>query len=105
MFARVTSGELSPDDIDKFAGMIRDQVIPRAQALDGFKGGYWLADHENGRVLGITMFESEAALRSSQGQAARIRDEASEKAGLPTPTFSTYEVIASVGSGVAAEAA
>ena len=61
MFARVTSGELSPDDVEKFVAMVRDQVIPRAEKLGGFKGGYWLADRESGRVMGITMFESEEA--------------------------------------------
>jgi heme-degrading monooxygenase HmoA len=97
MFARVTSGELSPDDVEKFVAMVRDQVIPRAEKLGGFKGGYWLADRESGRVMGITMFESEEALRASQSQADRIREEASRQAGLSVPSFATYEVVASVG--------
>ena len=97
MFARVTSGELSPDDVEKFTGVVRDHIIPGAQKLGGFKGGYWLADRESGRVLGITLFESEAALRASQAQAERIRDEASRQTGMTPPSFTTYEVLASVG--------
>ena len=97
MFARVTSGDLSPEDVEKFVAMVRDQVDPRAEKLGGFKGGYWLADRESGRVMGITMFESEEALRASQSQADRIRDESSRQAGLTPPSFTSYEVVASVG--------
>ena len=35
MFARVTSSELTPEDVDTFVSMIRNQVIPRAQGLHG----------------------------------------------------------------------
>ena len=97
MYARVASGELNPGDVEKFVGMVRDRIVPGAQKLGGFKGGYWLADRESGRVLGITLFESEADLRASQAQADRMRDEASRQAGLTPPSFTTYEVIASVG--------
>jgi hypothetical protein len=97
MYARVTSGELSSGDIEKFVDMVRDQVIPRARVLDGFTGGYWLADRENGRVMGITLFDSEEALLASQAQADRIREESSSRAGLPIPSFRSYEVVASVG--------
>jgi hypothetical protein len=105
MYARVMSGEFDPGDLDKFTSMIRDNVIPRASKLDGFTGGYWLADHEGGKVLGITMFESEKALRDSQPQADRIREEASRASGLPIPSFRVYEVVASVGAEAAAKAA
>ena len=59
MFARVTSSELTPEDEETFVSMIRDQVIPRARSLEGFTGGYWLLDRTTGRVLGVTLFESE----------------------------------------------
>ncbi len=97
MYARVMSGQIGPGDLDRFNRMIRDTVIPRAEKLDGFAGGYWLAERETGRVLGITMFESEQALHDSQAKADSIRREASRSAGLPEPTFRVYEVIASVG--------
>ena len=97
MYARVASGQFSLGDMEKFIGMVRDQIIPRAEKLGGFKGGYWLADRESGRVMGVTMCESKEALRASQAQADRIRDESSRQAGLTPPTFTTYEVVASVG--------
>lgn len=98
MYARVTAGELHPDQIEGFKKMVRDQVIPRARELRGFRGGYWLAERDGGRVLGITLFESEEALRASEEQANRIREESSRSAGFDVPSFVSYEVVESVGS-------
>jgi hypothetical protein len=99
MFARVMSSTLSPDKADTFGRTMRDTVIPQAQCLQGFKGGYWLIDRVNGKVLGVTLFESEQALKASEAQADRIREQASREIGELVPTFESYEVIASVGSG------
>ncbi len=98
MFARVMTGQLKPDQLEIFGRMIHDQVIPRARELNGFKGGYWLADRANGHVIGVTLYESEEALRASEQQANRIREEASRSAGLPIPSFESYEVVESVGA-------
>ncbi len=98
MFARVTSAQLEPEQVETFVSMIRDQVIPRAQNLPGFKGGYWLVDRSTGKGIGVTLFESEEALDASEAQANRIREEASSGAGLAVPSFERYEVVASVGA-------
>jgi hypothetical protein len=98
MFARVMTGDISPEKAELFAQTMRDTVIPQARRLQGFKGGYWLIDREVGKVLGITLYESEQALRASQAQADRIRAEASQQMGLPEPAFRDYEVIAQVGA-------
>jgi hypothetical protein len=94
MCARVNSGDVPSDQMETFVRMIRDEVIPRAKGLQGFKGGHWLADRGTGKVLGVTLFESVEALKASEAQAGRVRQEASRDAGLPEPTFHEYEVIA-----------
>jgi heme-degrading monooxygenase HmoA len=98
MYARVSIGEVTPEQLETFRRMIHDQVVPRARRLPGFKGGYWLADREGGQVIGITLFETEEALRASEESAARIREESSRTAGLKTPSFASYEVVESAGS-------
>jgi hypothetical protein len=97
MYARVMQAQVGPDQVETFERMVRENVIPQAQQLGGFKGGYWLADRESGGVIGITLFESEEALRDSAEQAERIREESSRQAGLPVPSFRSYEIVASVG--------
>jgi hypothetical protein len=96
MYARVMSTDLPSDKIDVFISTMRDQVIPRASKLQGFKGGYWLVDRENGKAMGVTLYESEAALLASQEAANRIREEVSRNMGLPVPSFEHFEVVASV---------
>ena len=98
MYARVTSAELTPENVETFVSMIRDQVIPRVQGMPGFKGGYWLVDRSTGKGLGVTLFESEEALDATEDQATRLRDEVSRGSGLPVPSFRRYEVVASIGS-------
>lgn len=105
MYARVLTGELKPGDEEAFVRMVREQVIPRASELPGFKGGYWLRDLDSHAVLGVTLFESEEALRASEAQANRIREESSRAAGLVVPTIRSYEVVASVGDRAEAAAA
>lgn len=94
MYARVITAELDEEDLEKFGGMIRDLIMPRVQTLPGFVGGYWLVDRDNRKGLGITLFESQAALEASEEQANRIREEGI-RAGLPVSTFEHYEVIGS----------
>jgi hypothetical protein len=96
MYARVMSTDLPIHKIDVFVSAMRDQVIPRASKLPGFRGGYWLIDRENGRAMGVTLYEDEASLLSSLEAANRIREEVSRKVGLPVPSFQHFEVVASV---------
>jgi hypothetical protein len=96
VYARVVSADLREADVERFVRAVNDQVIPRLRDLQGFKGGYWLVDHETGRGLGVTLFESKAALDATEEQANRIREEASRNAGLTVPSFEHYEVVASI---------
>jgi hypothetical protein len=95
MYARMTTAQLTPDKVEIFVSAVRDQVIPRARTLQGFRGGYWLADRESGKCIGVTLFADKAALDASAETANRIREEVSRNAGLPIPAFESYEVVES----------
>jgi hypothetical protein len=69
-------------------------VIPNAKRLQGFKGGYWLVDRATGKGFGLTLFESEAALRATEEAAAQIRAQASSVTKIIG--VERYEVIAEV---------
>jgi heme-degrading monooxygenase HmoA len=51
--------------------------------MEGFKGMITLGDRHSGRTLGITFWESEEAMRTSEEAAKRLREE-SAKAGSDT---------------------
>ena len=92
MFARVTTIQGTPDQAEEAIRMIQEQVIPAARQLPGFKGGYWLADRNTGKGIGITLWESEDAMRASGERAAQLRNQSAQALG-GTAIVEEYEVI------------
>jgi hypothetical protein len=76
MFARVTMVEASPDRIEGMTRYVREEILPAMQGQAGFKGMYHLVDRKSGRMLGITLWETEEACgprRSWRGNGERPR--------------------------------
>lgn len=94
MHARVTISQTSPDKVDLAEKVIKEQVIPAAKKISGFKGGYWLGDRMTGKGITITLFESEAALKESEEAGKKIRSEAAAAIGLEIQSIERFEVIA-----------
>ena len=96
MYARVTRLESSPGQVDDGIRMVNEQVIPTAKALAGFTGAYFLADRESGRLLGITLWDSEQHLLDSEVAATKLREDTAQQAGAAVTSVERYEVIAQV---------
>jgi hypothetical protein len=63
MYARVATFQSDPADIDRAIEMVRDEVAGETPAgLEGAKM-LMLVDRETGKGVGITLFESEDAMR------------------------------------------
>ncbi len=92
MFARVTVVEAAPDRVEEGIRYVRDEVIPRTKVLQGFKGGYWLTDRKAARTMGVTLWESEAAVTASEPIIARLRDEGTKPRGTRIVSVEVYEV-------------
>ena len=92
MHARVSIFEGSPDEIDEGLRQAREQVLPRARQMDGFKGIIALGDRQSGKTLGITFWESEEAMRASEEAANRLREESAEAGGGTVAGVERYEV-------------
>jgi heme-degrading monooxygenase HmoA len=90
--ARVSIFEGSPDYIDEGLRQAREQVLPRAWQMDGFKGLIALGDRHSGKTLGITLWESEEALRASEDAANQLREESAEASGEQVAGVERYEV-------------
>lgn len=85
-----------PARIDEAIRMIKETVIPNAKKIAGFKGGYWLVDRKTGVGLSVTLFESEAALQSSEEAAKKIRDQAASTGITQVTGVERYEVVVQV---------
>ena len=92
MFARVSTFEGSPEQVDELSRYAREQVLPTLEGLDGFNGILGLADRQSGKVLAVTLWESEQALRESEESANQLRDEAAEAASENIAGVERYEV-------------
>jgi len=90
--ARVNSFEGSPDGIDDSVSKVRTETLPQLRDMQGNVGLIALADRKSGRVVGITLWESADALRQSEQQADRLREQAAESGGQRIAGVDRYEV-------------
>jgi hypothetical protein len=61
--------------------------------MEGFKGFVALGDRQSGKMLGVSFWESEEALRTSEQAAASVRGGAAETADGIVAGVEQYEVL------------
>ena len=92
MFARVSRFEGSPEGMDEALRHVREHVLPQLQRQDGSKGLIALGDRQSGTVLGVTLWESEEAMRASEQEADRLREESAEASHQAIADVERFEV-------------
>jgi len=81
-----------PAKLDEETQFARDQILPRASQMEGWKGVLSLADRNTGSQYLITLWETEEAMNASAEQAKGLRSE-SYKAGEQESGVHGYEVM------------
>jgi len=76
MHARVTTTKGPPDSVEQATQVVKEQVLPSARELAGYKGILSLADRSTGTGLTITLWESEEAMAASDEAADAMRGQA-----------------------------
>ncbi len=73
MHARTGRIQFEPDRADDVVSHVRENIVPRYEETDGFKGFTLLLDRSRGEGLGISFWESEDAVNASDelGESAR----------------------------------
>src|SRR5579864_6944186 len=94
MYARLTTVQGKPEKIEDAIRVIENDVIPGSKVLPGFKNGYWLADRKSGKLLGLTVFETEKDIEESEAAASKLRKSAAEKLGAEVKNVERFELIA-----------
>jgi heme-degrading monooxygenase HmoA len=92
VYARISTFEGSPEHIDEELRHVRENVLPQIQQQEGFKGMVALADRQTGKTLGITFWESEEALKTSEEAAGRLREDSAEAMSETIAGVERYEV-------------
>ena len=93
MHARISVFEGPPDMLDEGVRHAREVILPQAKEMDpGFKGIIALTDRQSGKMVGISFWESEEAMRASEEGATRLREESAEAGGGTVAGVERYEV-------------
>jgi heme-degrading monooxygenase HmoA len=92
MHARVSTIQGAPGKVDDVARQAQEQTLPQLQKLEGFKGFVVLGDRQSGKMLGVSFWESEEALRASDEAASSVRSAAAETADGIVAGVEEYEV-------------
>lgn len=65
MYARVSTRQIQPGQMDEAIRILRDQTVPTVREQRGFKGGPVLVDRNTGKQITISVWETEADLRAN----------------------------------------
>lgn len=93
MWARVSTIQGKPEKVGDGIRNYQDQVMPWVHKEAGFKGAYFLVDRKSGKVVSITLWDTEKTLQASAAAADRLRAQASQTAAATRPpVVEIYEV-------------
>ena len=97
MYARVTTFRGSPgaseEALEQGLRMLKEQVVPAAQAVSGYKGVVAVGDRATGKAITLTLWESEGAMRESEAAANRLREDAARAMSEAIESVERYELV------------
>ena len=59
MHARVTSGQVQRGKMQEAIDLVNNEIVPAAKAQKGFQGLYVMTEAASGKLLAITVWETE----------------------------------------------
>jgi heme-degrading monooxygenase HmoA len=92
MHARMSTLEGPADRMDEGLRQVREHALPQLQQQDGFKGFVALGDRQSGKLIGISFWESEEAMRAAEEVGDRTRRESAEAMGDTIEGVDRFEV-------------
>jgi heme-degrading monooxygenase HmoA len=93
MYARVSTIQGAPGKVDDVTRQTQEQTLPKLQKMEGFKGFVALGDRQTGKMLGVSFWESEEALRATEQAVSSMRSGAAEAADGIVASVEEYEVL------------
>jgi heme-degrading monooxygenase HmoA len=92
MFARVTQLAVDPERLQQGRHAVEDHVVPALRMQSGYNGGFLLGNPESGKVLTVSLWETEEAMHATDEAAYWFRTFGAEEAGGTVADVETYEV-------------
>jgi heme-degrading monooxygenase HmoA len=94
MHARVNTFEGSPERADELERVVTERVVPSLTQMDGYRGMHALTERQGGKVLVVTIWDDEEAMRQNEGAVDQLFLESEEQetvAGAETFAVVTSE--------------
>ena len=92
MYARSTTMMVG-NNLAEGVALIRNEVWPALQVMDGCLGFSLLTDGETGRMIATSSWHSQEAMRSSEDAVAHLRTRAQEITGAEPPRVEEWEIV------------
>jgi hypothetical protein len=92
VFARVSEFEARPEQLDEMSREGVEHILPALRMQDGFSGGLVLVDRQSGKVLAVTLWESEQAMDAAEDASYWLRTFSAEIGGGKVRSVERYEV-------------
>ena len=89
MFARVRITSEVAEKVDDGIRHFREVVVSGFKDVEGFKGGYMLVNRKSGKLIGITLWNSEANMHATAAAPKRLRSASTQVVNEPEE----YEVV------------
>jgi heme-degrading monooxygenase HmoA len=74
MNARIGRVSFSADKADDVIRHVRQEIVPKYEQSEGFKGFTLLLDRSGGQGIGISFWESESAMRATDDLGDQARE-------------------------------
>jgi hypothetical protein len=90
--ARISTLEGAPEGIDEGIAYIKEQIVPAAGDISGWRGIIGLIDRASGKTKTITLWDSSESLAASEDRANELRSEAASALNEQIVGVDRYEV-------------
>ena len=94
MFARVTTLEGTPEQIENGLRVAEEAMLPWLREETGYRGFMTFVDRRSGTALAISLWEGETALSANEERSGELRHLLAETSGTRQAGTGFYEVVA-----------
>jgi hypothetical protein len=92
MHARIGRVTFLPDKADEVIGHVKEVIVPRFEASEGYKGYTLLIDRSSGAGIGISFWDSEDAMYATDTLGEESRQGTAEAGSGSDQGFAHFEV-------------
>lgn len=92
MYARTTTVQGNPARVDDGIALVRDEVMPALQGMDGCIGVSMLVDRESGGAIVTSSWESREAMRATETAIGPMRDRAQQVLSSGRPEVKEWDI-------------